>query len=322
MLFRSQLINKSANIREEFYKKYFNQSIQLVNVSDNLQINAPTILANRNSLSYLKNKIPQINENKLQEKVYYITPKKHASDRLLHETLKEIYRFYNNTEDKDDPENEIIIYDTHTNIISIDERDYMNRSKLLHNTTIIIDNTGSDTININTEKSFRRTSYAHDIMYLIYDDGYQPFITKHNLIDEINIKTNVYDLYTYNWSIIKRRIIISSVLLSLVLILELIIINLILRLEYEINSIELSIKKIFGYSTWEKNKRIIFITLSATVMSIILSLIVHYIFAISQASYLLYGGVIILIMELVFIFVNIAKIEKSKIQNILKGGTL
>src|SRR5690625_3011671 len=166
------------------------------------------------------------------------------------------------------------------------------------------------------------TSYAHDIMYLISDDEYQSFITKHNLIDEIHIKTNVYDLYTYNWSIIKRGIIISSVLLSLVLILELIIINLILRLEYEINSIELSIKKVLGYSTWEKNKRIIFITLSATVMSIMLSLIVHYIFAVSQASYLLYCCVIILIIYLIFIFFSIAKIEKSKIQNILKGGTL
>jgi len=318
----SQLINKSANVREKFYKEYFNQSVQLVNVSDNLDINTPTILANRNSLSYLKNKIPQINENKFQEKVYYIMPKKHASDRVLHEIIKDIYRFYNNMEDKDAPENEIIIYDTNTNIISIDEIDYLNRSKLLHNPTIIFDNTGSDTNNIDTETSFRRTSYAHDIMYLISDDEYQSFITNHNLIDEIHIKTNVYDLYKYNWSIIKRGIIISSVLLSLVLILELIIINLILRLEYEINSIELSIKKILGYSTWEKNKRIIFITLSATVMSIMLSLIVHYIFAVSQASYLLYGGVIILIMELVFIFVNIAKIEKSKIQNILKGGTL
>src|SRR5690625_6427170 len=122
-------------------------------------------MTNRNTISYLKNKNPQINENKHQEKVYYITPKKHASDRLLHETLKEIYRFYNNTEDKDDPENEIIIYDTHTNIISIDEIDYLNRSKLLHNPTIILDNTGSDTIKINTETSFRRNTYVHYIQY-------------------------------------------------------------------------------------------------------------------------------------------------------------
>lgn len=317
-----QLLNKGANIREQFYKENFNHAIQLVNISNNLALTAPAILANRNAVTYLRSKIPEIDNIKLQEKVYYMIPSKYAKDKSILQTTKEIYHFYNEGNTKSAPDDEVVVYDTNTDIVSIDELNFINRSKLRRNPIIILDNTNGEEMEITTETSLRKTAYAHDVMYLISKTNYHSFIKKHNLTDQIRIKTNVYDLYKYNWAIIKRGIIISSVLFALVLLLELMIIGLILRLEYEINAIELSIKKILGYTIWEKNKKIIIITLLATISSILIALIINFIFSISQAAYLLFGGLIILIIEVIFIVANITKIENSKIQKILKGGSL
>ncbi|MCG3417958.1 DUF1430 domain-containing protein [Oceanobacillus jordanicus] len=317
------LINKSADVREEFYKENFNNAIQLVNISDNLDLSVPSILANKNAIPYLKDNIPELNRQLLnEEKVYYILPEKHADDKLLYESLRNIYGFFNKLESNSNVESEVILYNTNTELVSIDEINYMNRSKLAQNPAIILNNTSTENSILDTETNLRRTSYAHDIMYLISEKSYQSFVTKNDLTDQIHLKTNIYELYQYNWTLIKRGIFISSVLFSLVILLELIIINLILRLEYEVNAVELSIKKIMGYSSLQKNRKIIFITLSATITSIVLSLIVNHLFDISQSKYFLYGGAILLIIEILFIMTNIARIEKAKISKILKGGSL
>lgn len=316
------LIDQGANVREGFYKEHFDNAIQLVNITSNLDLSVPTILANRNALNYLESKIPKLKELEFEEKVYYILPEKHAKNKSALTTIQEIYASYHNDFGKLITDYEIIVYNSDADIISIDELDYLNRSTLQYNPIIVFDNTDGKDIVLTTVTSLRKTYYAHDIMYLISDEKFNSFVEKNNLTNEITVKTNVYDLYLYYWTLIKRGIIIAIVLFALVLLLEVIIIGLILRLEYEINAVELSIKKILGYTTWQKNKKIIYLTLSVTIISILISLVINYIFSISEASYLFYGGVIILITETMFIFVNITKIEKTKLQKILKGGSL
>ncbi|MOA42730.1 hypothetical protein D3C78_1648030 [compost metagenome] len=108
----------------------------------------------------------------------------------------------------------------------------------------------------------------------------------------------------------------------LVLFLEFIIISSIIKLEYEVNAIELSIKKVLGYSMLEKNKSIILMTFITTIFSIALAVFMAFIFNLDKIYYIATGGVIILLLEWVVISFYIHRIEYVKIQKILKGGNI
>ncbi|UAC48326.1 hypothetical protein K6959_17685 [Bacillus aquiflavi] len=237
----SELIKKGAIVREEFYKENFQHSIQLVNITGNLDLTEPAILANKNAKDYIKSKIPEINKDINENKVYYILPKKYADDEAVLEKVQDVFNFFDHHHDANNYE--VMIYEKNADLVSIDELNYVSRSKLLHNPIIILNHTGPEEIEISVETSLKKTTYAHDIMYLVTKEKFNSFVKKNNLSDQIYVNTNVFALYHYNWLIIKRGMIISTVLVSLVLVLELIIISLILRLEYDINAIELSIKK-------------------------------------------------------------------------------
>ena len=153
-------------------------------------------------------------------------------------------------------------------------------------------------------------------------DKVNKFIEEHNLKDQIVNKVNILDKYKDSWIIAKRILYINLIFSTLVLLLELIIINSIIRLEYKINAIELSIKKVIGYSILEKNKKIIIMVVITTILSTLISVIVSLIMKFEYAYYLAFGGVIILILELFVIMFYINKVETSEILKILKGGNL
>ena len=123
-------------------------------------------------------------------------------------------------------------------------------------------------------------------MYELTEKELQTFINDNNLESEIHSVTNVYENYIYHWTILKRSMCISIALCLLILFLEFIVIKYIIKLEYEANAIELSLKKILGYGLWEKNSRILILTLIASIVSIIFSSIIGIIFKISEAKFI------------------------------------
>lgn len=316
----AELINKSNIVQLEFYKQYFYKSFQSIYLTGNLNLTVPTILFNKNSLPYLTDKIPELRSKHFNDKIYYIIPEKYKDDSSTIANVQEVFNFFDDY--KYETNYEILTYDSNVDMVAISEIFFPNRSKLIKNPIIVLNYTGAEDIIIDTETSQRKRLLAHDIMYLINETDYQSFLERHGLTNQIHVKTNVYDLYNHHWKIIKRSMIISIVLVLIILMLELIIINLILRLEYELNATELSIKKILGYTIWEKNKKIILITLLATIISIITSLVINVYFNISEARYLVYGGMVMLLVDIMFILINIRRIEKVNIQKILKGGSL
>lgn len=159
-------------------------------------------------------------------------------------------------------------------------------------------------------------------MYNILDEEFDEFLIKYDLNDERVSKTNVLEKYLYQLKIVKRAVFISLILSLLTLILELILIKSILMLEYEVNAIELSVKKILGYSLLEKNSKILWVTIGITIISIIGSVIIGGIFNISEGYYLLISGTLIAIMEIFTIVFYIKRLEKTNLQKVLKGGNL
>lgn len=96
----------------------------------------------------------------------------------------------------------------------------------------------------------------------------------------------------------------------------------ILLLDYQIHAIELSVKKILGYSLVEKNQASFKITLINTIINFVIACI--FLFILKSVSLLIATLVLIcvFILNIIIIYTLIRKIEKAQLTKILKGGAL
>ncbi|WP_404661544.1 DUF1430 domain-containing protein [Haloimpatiens myeolchijeotgali] len=314
----------SINVEGEFYKEFFKEfnAISVKNISQIADINA--ISANRNAFDYLSSKINEFSNSNLDKDFYFILPYKMKGNSEIIDNLK--YSIPFNDTDNFVSDYGVIYYHDNIEIIGIDE-DYIYGSELVRNPVIIYNNMCvSQVKNQSVEKDIGSIDELYDVMYKISSDNdlkkFNKFITRHNLEGQIIQKTNALEKYENMWIVAKRILYINLVFSALVLLLEIIIISSIIRLEYKVNAIELSIKKVMGYSILEKNKKIIMMTVITTLSSILIAVIVNIIMETQKGYYLALGGISILILEIAIIIFYIRKIENSEIQKILKGGSL
>lgn len=312
-------INESTIIREQFYRKYFDKFNATLLAQLTFDDERNTMIANKNSLEYLKENINDLNNKEFNKEIYFIIPDKYRKNTELIDELKDWVTYFEGQYFSFDFD--VIYYKDNAKLIAINEQNF-NGSCYLKNPVIIYNNINASLADYKIDTEWFKNSYEYDIMYALSESELQTFINENNLEGEIHSVTNVYENYIYHWTILKRSMCISIALCLLILCLEFIVIKYIIKLEYEANAIELSLKKILGYGLWEKNCKILILTLIASVVSIIFSCIIGIIFKISEAKFILIGGLLIAILEIVIIFRNINKLENTNIQKILKGGSL
>lgn len=308
----------SEMVQSEFYSKYFEEfnaiSLKYSNYSD-----IEYIYANRHSFDYLSREIKELNNINLNKDYYIILPEDIKDESETISEISNIIKF----EESLNFEYEVIYYKNNINLVGIDE-DSKYGSNLIENPIILCNNMEVDKIkNISKKNYLGKGDFLYDVMYKISSaeelEKYNEFIKINNLEGHIIKKINVLEKYENNLLLNKRILYINSIFSFLFLVLEFIIINAIIKLEYRVNAIELSLKKIMGYSIFEKNKKIISMTIITTFLSVIISVIVSIIFETNQFYYLALGGISILFFELVTIIFYITNIESSNIQKILKG---
>ena len=312
------LNEQSANLREQFYQEYANQSLQLVNLSyADFRITKPTVLLNSAAIPYLIEQLPELRSYSFTEGIHYFFPKKYQMDQELQQTTSEVIQDY--IETSNHAEN-FSTYEDSTKIMSIDGKNYFNRSRYLKNPIIILNHTLPDASDL--ERNLRRAYYAYDVMYQLTDDAFDSFIKQNHLENELAEKTNVEDVYQYHWQFLKRSALIATVLFFFTIFLEMIVLSLVLKLEYRVHAMELSLKKLLGYSIWSRNQKMTLMTLSASLLSTISAIVMNQWLQIAEARYILYGGLLVLVVELLFIAIHIKRMDQSEIPKILKGGAL
>lgn len=312
--------NESHTVQETFYKEFFKEfnAISVKNIFKSAEMAA--ISANRNAFDYLSSKIDELSNLNLDKDFYFILPDGMENDLEIIDALKRSIPFNNDVNSVFDYD--VIYYHDNIDIVGIDE-DYVYGSHLVKNPAIIYNNMSEDQVK---GLKFNSLDEIYDVMYQISSedqfDKFNKFIAEHDLEGQFIQKINVLEKYENMWIVAKRVLYINLVFSVLVLLLEIIIINSIIILEYKVNSIELSIKKVLGYSILQKNRKIIMMTVITTISSMLISIIVNIIMKTQIGHYLALGGLIILILEVSVITFNINRIEKSNIQKILKGGNL
>ena len=136
------------------------------------------------------------------------------------------------------------------------------------------------------------------------------------------ILTNVMDRFEYNWLVLKRSMILNIIISILFIILDLLVNGIIVKLEYQICAIELSLKKILGYSVIERNKQLLLMTGIFNILSLIVAIVVCKFNYIGNLVLVGIGDAILLILQFSVIIMNATKLEKENVNKILKGGCL
>ncbi|NDO70098.1 DUF1430 domain-containing protein [Schaedlerella arabinosiphila] len=86
------------------------------------------------------------------------------------------------------------------------------------------------------------------------------------------------------------------------------------------NFVELSIKKVFGYSYIQRYKQIIFISTVGSLICIIIGVILGAYLDMNFVLSIAVSGILIYILDFAAIRFAIEKNERANISNILKGG--
>jgi hypothetical protein len=134
--------------------------------------------------------------------------------------------------------------------------------------------------------------------------------------------TNVGEDYTYSHSFLVKLIGFISSLCVLVLLLDIAIIISEVKMEFRLNAMEISLKKVLGYRFYERHKRFISVNLLENIAVVILICIVSIFISNASVGIALLIGSLLTIIEMAIIFTNIMWVEKTNISKSLKGGCL
>ena len=132
----------------------------------------------------------------------------------------------------------------------------------------------------------------------------------------------MWDNFEEKWETSKRILYINSVFMCLILLLEFIIITSIIRLEYQMNALEIAIKKTLGYSVWQRNKKLIFIPIITTVIGMVGAVTGMLLYHVEAWLYILFSNFILLTLEISYIVFLVNKMDCEKVTKILKGGNV
>ena len=310
------VIEDGARVKEIFYHKYFNEFNPLVLVNfDNIG-DKDLVLANRNSLDYLKSEISSIKGNEFKEKLYYFIPQ---STKEINQKIESLdLRLENYFEEKAIKNKEIIYYEDKAKIINVDDLLPLN-SKISKNPIVIFDNRVPEFVEENIVGNAFRTTYDRDIMYKIKEDKFNDFIKEYKLESEIHGKTNVYENYLDGKLKMKRLLKMEVVISLILIILEIIILLTLTKLEFRINAYKISLMKILGYNFWERYKKLIIFSIVGSFLAMIIFILINLKYRLIPFAYGIVIIGLVFVIEQLIIHREIKKIENHNIELVLKG---
>lgn len=311
-------ISDTETMNQEFYKRFQKFSLQYNDLTANYSSPYPVILINRNSFEEISRGNNALIEaiQSADEDYYILIPPDISEDSLEYTIANHIFTTFLGR--NIDSSIKTKVYDEDVSLVGIHNMEkYV--SQPMENPIILFNNTIQQ---IDESQADKAMYYAYSTMYNIPEQDFNNFIEEYQLPDQIVVKSNVMDVYEYNWTIMSRNMKLIVILSFFLLALEITLISFIIKLEYQFNAMELALKKVLGYSFFARNKRLIFITLVVFLLSIIMAFFLRELLGINEGADLIWGGLILLAVELVFIAKKAGAMERVNIPAILKGRLL
>lgn len=164
----------------------------------------------------------------------------------------------------------------------------------------------------------------NNFVFSITDDEIADFSEKYDLeskgimIEQECISSRFGELK----NLFLRKILLNSVVAFLLLFIDILMISVMVKIDYSVNAIELSLKRILGYTIYEKNRTLILLSSYAATIGIVTSVIASMMFNLTKWWIVAVTGLVLLCMEYILIVVNICRLERENTSQILKGGSL
>lgn len=136
------------------------------------------------------------------------------------------------------------------------------------------------------------------------------------------VTSNVVEVYEYQMNFFRKMISFLSSLCILVTILDLAITISLCNMEFRITGIEYAIKKVLGYSFWQRNKMQLLKMNLESFIVILMMAVLGYVTGIYSSASCMVIGVLIMAIENAVMAVYIIKYEKDSVIKMLKGGCL
>lgn len=312
-------ISDTETMNQEFYKRFQNYSLQYNDLTANFSSPYPVILINRNAfeeISRVSNALAEAVKSAADDDYYILIPSGMAEDSQEYAIAKEIFTVFSGENNLSSVKTKV--YDDDVSLVGIHNMGkYVSRP--MENPIILFNNTLQQ---IDESQADKAMYYAYSTMYNIPEQDFNHFIAEYQLSDQIMVKSNALDVYEHNWAIISRNMKLVVILSIFLLALEIALISFIIKLEYQFNAMELALKKVLGYSLFARNNRLILITLVVFLVSVILAFLLRGLLGIAEGADLIWGGLILLAVESVFIAKKAGTMEKANVPAILKGRVL
>lgn len=123
-------------------------------------------------------------------------------------------------------------------------------------------------------------------------------------------------------SVLNRALLLNTVVSVFLMLLELFIISVIIKLEYKVSTTLLAVKKVLGYSVFQKNKMIFMLNTYATLIAVVSCVVISLMYKLSLWYIVIAVGALVLCFEYFIITILINRFEKQNVAKILKGGCL
>ncbi len=165
------------------------------------------------------------------------------------------------------------------------------------------------------------SDYIHEnIMYRFTKEDISMLKETYNL-EKFKV-TKVTDYCEQYKAYFQNKLIMVAGISLFMIVLEIIIMIVIIRTEYVVNAKELVVKKVLGYGMLKKNGELILLNLFSTFIAVGTMITIHFMYDVLEISHIFVAGVLIYILEQIFMIYYIIKVERVNVSKILKGGCL
>ena len=134
--------------------------------------------------------------------------------------------------------------------------------------------------------------------------------------------TNCKEMYEHSWRVHKIALTFLALFSILLLILEIMVLGILMKIEFNINKKELCLKKILGYSLFNRYVYSFLYSLITTIICASASavLIAHY--SLGSLYTVLIVSLLMMLTEALIISINVKQIESVSLVKVLKGDVL
>lgn len=270
---------------------------------------------------YLKEKLPEINEYR-EDTLYIIAPE---SAQCTKEDQKDLFLWFSDDVGKNSEQYEkvFIEYKKDLKITSLAGECNLG-SEIVTNPIIAFESIKDKSKPTLTEIVDYGLMGAYGESFIdISSDEVDAFLKEIGMCGGMRYHMeDVWENYSVTLTALRRLAIISIAIIVMMLSLFVFVNQTFLKMLYNGNGIELAIKKVSGYSMFERFKTIIIADCITGIVAVSVACVVCGILELCNLTHVIIIGVLCIAIDLMLIIYNCHKMDKERIQKILKGGCL